>query len=299
MVENDTLPSGGTENDEPLQDDTAQDLSTYYDPDEDQDTVEVAEEAATDEGTDEPTEEEADEPEEKPAQIDLPDGTKVTLDEAVKGYLRQSDYSRKTTELATARKSLDADLKTVESITQTFIDHLAKMVPQAPDTALAMRDPQAYVRQKTLYDAAMAQVQELIEIGKKPKEIGDKLSAEDRRAMMVAENASLIERFPTVATPEGRQKFMEGAASAAQELGFSMEDLKAVSDHRMFALAHWANVGLKAHKARETAKAKVVNAPPAAPRKPGQPANGPRNADAMRKLTRSGSMRDALAIDFE
>jgi hypothetical protein len=293
--ENDTPQ--GTENVNPESDNV--DLTTYYDPDEDQDTVEGGEEAATDEGTEEPAEEEAAEPADKPAQIDLPDGTKVTLDEAVKGYLRQSDYSRKSMELANQRKSLDADLQTVESITQAFIDHLAKMVPQAPDTALAMRDPQAYVRQKSLYDAAMAQVAELIEIGKKPKEIGEKLSQADKAAAVAEANARLGDMFPSFRTPEGRTKFLEGASVAAQEIGFSFKELQEVSDHRMFALAHWANEGMKAAKARETAKAKVANVPPATPRKPGQPATGPRNADAMRKLTRSGSMRDALAIDFD
>jgi hypothetical protein len=298
MVENDTPQ--GTESDETLQDDTAQDLTTYYDPDEDQDTEEEVEEVATDEGMEEADETEDAAPEDKPAQIDLPDGTKVTLDEAVKGYLRQSDYSKKTLEISTKRQALEADIQLVENITQAFVDHLTKLVPQAPDTALAMRDPKAYVRQKTLYDAAMDQVRELIEIGKKPKEIMDKLSAEDRQAKSAAENAMLIERFPTAATPEGRQKFMEGAATAAQELGFTIADLKAVTDHRMFALAHWANEGLKAARAREVAKAKIANVSPAAPRKPGQPAQqGARNADAMRKLTRSGSIRDAMRVDWE
>ncbi len=299
MDENDTLPSGGTENVETLQDDNV-DLSTYYDPDEEQDTVEGETEAATDEGSEEATEEAAEEPEtEKPAQIDLPDGTKVTLDEAVKGYLRQSDYTRKVTEVATQRKSLEADLKLVEGITQTFIDHLAKLVPQAPDTALAMRDPQAYVRQKSLYDAAMAQVQELIEIGKQPKQIGEKLSQADKAAQIAEANARLGEMFPSFKTPEGRTKFLEGASVAAQEIGFSFKELQEVSDPRMFALAHWANEGMKAARAKEVAKQKVANVPPAAPRKPGQPAAGPRNAEAMRKLTKSGSMRDALAIDFD
>jgi hypothetical protein len=293
--ENDTPQ--GTENVTPESDNV--DLTTYYDPDEEQDTVEGGEEAATDEGTEEPTEEEAAEPADKPAQIDLPDGTKVTLDEAVKGYLRQSDYSRKSMELANQRKSLEADLQTVESITQTFIDHLAKMVPQAPEPSLALRDPTGYVRAKAQYDAAMAQVQQLIEIGKQPKDIKSKLSVEDQRAAIAAENAALVEKIPTAASPEGRKKFMESAAEAAQYAGFSMDDLQGVSDHRLFVLAHWANEGLRAAKARETAKAKVANVPPATPRKPGQPATGPRNADAMRKLTRSGSMRDALAIDFD
>lgn len=273
----------------------------YYDPDEDSDNVEAQEPEATDEAGEEVTEA----PEEEAAQdtkaalLKLPDGTEVSLDEAANGYLRQSDYSRKTQEVAGLRKSLEADLQVVSGITEAFIDHLTKMVPQSPDPAMALRDPNGYVRAKATYDAAMAQVQQLIEIGKKPKEIGDKLSETDKRSLVAQENALLAERFPTITQPEGRKRFFESAATAAQEIGFSMDELSGVTDHRMFALAHWANEGMKAAKAREAAKAKVANVPPTTPRKPGQPAQANRNTDAMRKLARSGSIRDALKIDWE
>lgn len=296
--ETDTPLDSGTESVTP-ENDTAEQEWDYFDPDED--TEEAQDTAATDEGTEETASEEAEDPapEEQPAQISLPDGTQVTLEEAVKGYLRQSDYTRKATELASTRKALEADLQLVEGITQTFIDHLSKMVPAMPDPAMALRDPNGYVRAKAQYDAAMAQVQQLIEIGKQPKQIGEKLSQADLQAQIAAENAALAEKIPTVATPEGRRRFMESAAEAAQHAGFSMDDLQGVTDHRLFVLAHWANEGLKAAKARETAKAKVANVPPAAPRKPGQPAQANRNADAMRKLARSGSIRDALKVDWE
>lgn len=294
--EPDTPLESGTDNVKP-ESDTAEDNWDYYDPDED--TVEP-EVAATDEGTEESATEEpeAEEPD-QPAQISLPDGSQVTLDEAVKGYLRQSDYTRKVTEIAQQRKALEADLQITEGVVQTFIDHLTKMIPQAPDPAMALRNPNGYVAAKAQYEAAMAQVQQLIEIGKQPKDIKSKLDQGDMQARIAAENASLAEKVPAVATPEGRRKFMESAAEAAQQAGFSMEDLQGVDDHRLFVLAHWANEGLRAAKARETAKAKVANVPPATPRKPGQPAQTGRNADAMKRLTRSGSIRDALRVDWE
>ena len=297
MDELNTPADAGTEPVETHEDDNAE-PTTYWDPDEDQDTPEADEGEATDDGTEEPAEPEEAEPE-APAQISLPDGTQVTLDEAVKGYLRQADYTRKAQEVSQKRQALEADLQIVSGITEAFIDHLTKMVPPSPDPAMALRDPTGYVRAKATYDAAMAQVQQLIEIGKKPKEIGEKLNATDKQSLVAQENALLAERFPVVATPQGRQKFFESAATAAQELGFSMDELSGVTDHRMFALAHWANEGLKAAKARETAEAKVANVPPSTPRKPGQPAQANRNTDAMRKLARSGSIRDAMRVDWE
>lgn len=282
----------------------------YYDPDEEeQDTVEAQEEEGIEEGpvegeeaqeTEDQADEEPDEAEAEPELVALADGTKITLDELRKGYQRTSDYTRKTQEVATQRKALEADVQRLESITQAFIDHLASMVPAEPDPALALREPNKYTAQKAQYDAAVAQVQKLIEIGSKPKEITQAMSESDRSAMIREENRRLVERFPQTATQDGRTKFFTDSQTAAHELGFTTEELQGVTDHRMFAALHWAKIGMEAAKNREKAKAKVEKAPPATPRKPGQAAaKANRNAEAMRKLARSGSIRDALAVDWD
>lgn len=72
----------------------------------------VEPEAPNEEVEDTPTEEPATETEvateaEDPDLIELSDGTKVTAEELVKGYLRQSDYTRKTQELASERKRVE------------------------------------------------------------------------------------------------------------------------------------------------------------------------------------------------
>lgn len=299
-----TLPDvGGTDNVTPSENDTP-DTYDYWDPEDDQDTPEIEEDAGTDEVvTEEPeaTEEVAEETEAEipAATVVLKDGTKVTHDELVKGYYRQADYTRDKQALSNEKRTLAENASRIEGITNAFVDHLASMLPPEPDTALALRDPNAYTRQKVVYEAALAQIQKLAELGTEPKQIKDGLAQQDTQALVADENRKLSERFPEVATPEGREKFFTSAADAAQEAGFSMEDLNGVKDHRLFTLAYWANEGMKAAKARETAKAKVANVPPATLRKPGQTGQPVQNADAMRKLARSGSIRDALKVDWD
>lgn len=302
-VETNTLPEGETDNDMP-ETDTSEDLD-WYDPDEDQDTAPEEDEPETDEG-EEAEPEAAEEEPEPPALVTLPDGTQAPLEEVTKGYLRQQDYTRKSQEVALQRQetverrqAIEADATRIESITKAFVDHLSEIVPAQPDPSLALHDPNAYVRQKAQYDAAIAQVQKLIEIGEQPKQIKAALSSEDTKTKVAEENRILAEKFPESANPEGRKKFFTAAADAASELGFSMADLSGVTDHRLFAALHWANIGMKAAKARESAKAKVANVPPTAPRKPGQPAKASGNRDAMRKLSQSGSLKDALKVDWE
>lgn len=312
--ETNTFASAETDNVEHSEADTPETYD-YYDPDEDQDTEEVV----TDEGTDEEAvegEEEAqetedqaeEEPEEEPepkeadlkAVVKLQDGTTTTVEELLKGQLRQSDYTRKQQEVANLRKSVEADASRIEGITQAFIDHLASMMPDEPDAALVYRDPNAYTQQKARYDATVAQMQKLIELGNQPKQIKQAMTQADADRIKAEENSKLVGMFPKTATQDGRAKFFENVATVASELGISEKEWQGISDHRLLALAHWAKVGMDAEKARSKAKAKAAKAPPATPRKPGQTAaKANRNVDAMRKLARSGSIHDALAVDWD
>lgn len=299
MTDETNTPDTGIEDVNAQAPDTAEDWN-YYDPDEEQDTVEATEDTATEDGA---VEEPGEQPEvasevdaDVEALVTLGDGNKVKVAELARSYLREADYTRKTQELATVRKTVEADAKRIETITQTFIDHLSSMVPEAPDSALALRDPNAYVRAKAQHEAALAQVQKLIEVADQPKQISDAMTKQERDTMLADENRKLAERIPSVATEQGRQKFFAEAADAAQELGFSMDDLKGVTDHRMFVLAHYAKVGMEALKARSVAKTKAQSAPPVAPRKPGQPtAQSKGNSEAAQKFRRNPTLRNAAA----
>lgn len=285
----------------------------YYDPDEDQDNVEAEavegtddeDEAETDteeqsEVEEDAEEKEADEQAEKKALVTLADGKQVTHDELVNGYQRQADYTRKAQEVANQRSQVAEQAGRIERITQTFVEHLSSMVPPEPATALAYSDPARYQAQKAQYDASIAQVQRLIEMSNEPKEVTGQITQEQHQKMVMEETRKLQDALPETATREGQKAFWESVVQTGEELGFSRQELAKVTDHRMLLLAHWAKKGMAAEKSVSKAKAKAQKAPPATPRKPGQPAKqANRNVDAMRKLSRSGSMKDALNIDFE
>ena len=293
--------------------DTAEDYD-YFDPDED--TEEVEDANATD---DEPDEDEA-EAEEGEAEDQEAEGQDDDepieafveklkaetprlaeyLSELEKGNLRQSDYTRKSQEVANQRKTVEADVQRMQRITETFVDHISKLVPDAPDASLALSNPNAYTAQKAQHEAAMQQVQQLIELGEAPKEISAAMSDADKQKQLQEGNQRLIEMFPEAAGGETRKAFFDNVQAVSNEIGFTDDELGTVTDPRIFALAHWAKKGMEAEKSRTAAKAKVAKAPPATPRKPGQGARkASGNAEAMRKLNRSGSLKDALAIDFD
>ena len=298
-----------TDNATPSDDDTAADFD-YFDPDEDQDTEEAEAPDAPDDEEEGETEGEAEEaePEEAPvvyadetAKVKLADGTEVTVAELTQSRMRQSDYTRKTQELANERKTVQADVERMQRITTAFVDHITALVPDAPPASLALSNPDKYVAAKAQHEAAMEQVQQLIKMGDAPKEIGAALSEADTKKQLQEANQRLIEMFPETAGGATREAFFNGVQSVANDLGFSNAELSSIRDPRIFALAHWAQKGMAADKAKATAKAKVAAAPPATPRKPGQgarQANGV-SAAASKRLDKTGSIHDAVNIDFE
>jgi hypothetical protein len=292
-------PEQGTDNAQTQADDTAPDWD-YFDPDEEQDTETAPATEATDDGTeatDEAASTEVDQPEEVEASADavvtMQDGSKVKVSDLIQGQLRQSDYTRKTQEIAQERTALKGEAERIESITTALVDHLHKLLPPMPDHSLALRDPNKYTREKAIHEAALAQLQGLIEIGDKPKQISASLSEAEMSRKAAEEGAKLTERFPEIANPQARQKFLTQAVQTAAEFGVSLQDLQANPDHRIFAALHYAAKGLQAEKAMQSARAKAAAAPPMAKNKP--PAAQAGNSDAVKRFQRNPSLRNAAA----
>lgn len=304
-----TSASAETDDVQPEQTDTAPDWD-FYDPEED--TVQTDEAATDDDGstdeaepetlesdTEDSTELET-EAEAETQLFDLPDGGKIDRDEAIKGYLRQSDYTRKSTENAEMRKVLEAENQRMQGVINAFTEFLKPLTDSEPDAALAHSNPQLYMQQRAQHEANSKLVKELMEMGEKAQETQKAMSDEDMKQLMTKENRLLAEKMPQTLKPEARQKFFNDAYNVAETLGFSSHELNEVTDHRMFMLAHWAKRGMEADAAAKKAKAKAAKAPPATPNKPGQSARrANNNAEAMRRLSKSGSIQDALLVDFD
>lgn len=285
----------------------------YYDPDEDnveeqaEATDDETDEAeAEDEATDQETETDDDETDEDTptyatddALVKLADGTEVAVKDLLADRMRQSDYSRKTQDLANRRKTLDADFQRFEGIQGALVDYLTGLIPPPPDGALSQTDPGAYNAQKARHDAAVAQLQKLVELGDQSKEVKSSLSEQDQQQQYQDMLQNLNTALPQIGTKEGWEGLRQDIAHVASEIGFTADEIRGQTDHRVFVLAHWAKKGMDAEKAKSKAKEKA-NAAPKPPRKPGQPARqGSRNREAMKKLGRSGSIRDAMAVDFD
>lgn len=266
-----------------------------------------ADETATDETEAEDDEQEGEEPSEdvtsaKDVTVTLKGGEQVPLEELKSGYMRERDYRLKTQEVANTRKALDEMSNRVTKTVDAFASHLAGMLPEEPSHILAIQNPGEYTRQKAIYDSALSQVNQIISMANEPKTVTNTLTEQQQKDVLATESAKLLEAFPQIGKKEGREKFFADTFQTARDFGFSEDELKDTSDHRMFKLAHYARLGLAAETARSKAMTKVNNAPPAVANGKSKGATSQKaraNTDAMKKLGKTGSIKDAMSIDFD
>ena len=275
-----------------------------------EDGAQEAEQSEDDDNTEEQTEEaEADEPKATAvdlpddAVVTLPDGEKVKLGDLKKSRMMEADYRRKTQELGNQRRAVADQATRIQGVTDAFANFLAEQVPNPPPRELAWTDPAAYTQQKVMYETAMERVQAVIELGMNAKGTVQELSEADRAKAMTEANEKLLEALPELREPAKRQAFNQQTWDTARHFGFTAEELAAVSDHRFLVLGHYAAKGLKAEQAGKKVQQKVQAAPKVTPAKTAASAKGNpdflRNKEAMRRLAKTGSINDALSIDFD
>jgi len=234
--------------------------------------------------------------------IAMPGGEKLELKELKSGYMRDRDYRHKTTDLANKRRELETLSTRVTQSANAISEVLMSQVPAAPDPSLALSDPVRYVQEKAQHEGAMDFINSIVAKATSAKDVGNTLTQEQQTEVTRAEIAKLTEAFPEIKNPDGQKKFFDATMSAARELGITDQELSAVTDHRYFKVLHYAKMGLEAEAAKAKAATKVVNVPPvgAQKRQAGQNTTKARaNQDAMKRLTSSGSIHDAMAVEID
>jgi hypothetical protein len=315
ISEPDNLAAAGTDNAQISDDDDYSGLIDDFDPTEDNEAAEELPETASEEVETETAEasaedgqsEEAEKATDEPApavkddvKITLADGRELPLAELKQGYLRQSDYTRKAQEVANERNALAAQAERITETVHAFAKIVEQSVPPPPPIELARSDPGRYVYEKSVHEAAMLQVQQLLELRGGPQDVKANIDQAEQAKVLARENEALARAFPETAKPETREAFFRSAFDTAKQIGFTDQEFANVTDHRLYALAHWARKGMEAEKAKEIAKTKVADVPPIAqPKRPVVTTDAQRNKTAMRRLAQTGRLQDALAIDFD
>lgn len=231
----------------------------------------------------------------------------IPLEEAIKGYQRHADYSRKMNEVSESRKTLEAELAEVQTeraqyaqLLEALSSQLTQGTEREPDwEALYNENPLEYVRQKDLWrdrkerlEAVSAEQQRLNQIQ----------AAEQQAAIqaLVQENrAKLLQAIPEWKDSKRWEQDRTAIRAYGNKLGFTDEEIAQAYDHRAIVALYKA-MKYDSIMAKRPQPSQKSNAPKVA--SAGTPANAPPTktksavTNAKQRLAKSGRLSDAASL---
>ena len=170
----------------------------------------------------------------------------VTLDELMKGYSRQSDYTRKTEKLSQDRKSVEelknentrlneeAKIKRdqYEKQLQVLSEQLKASEPQIDMERLYREDPAEFVKQKAEQDRRkelqVAAQQEQDRIRQEKQQESEKVYSQ----YLENERKLLAEKLPIYSDKDKGPQFVKNLTDYAKSIGYTDQEIAMLVDHR-------------------------------------------------------------------
>ena len=239
----------------------------------------------------------------------------VTFDELLRGYSRQSDYTRKTQELSNDRKQMEelqkqynSEVSTIQAERQQYMESLNQIIANSSAgldkfanvdwQSLKDTDPIEYVTKKEEFREAQEKVQGMQQEQYNAQHRHAEESKQLRSQILREEHGKLSAALPDWGKPEKQKKMASEIRDYASSQGFSAEEINSLVDHRSLLVL------LKASKydAMQTAdvKSKKIKNKPRViragkGRSSGDESKSKRTA-RMRRLQQSGHVRDATSL---
>ena len=238
---------------------------------------------------------------------------RVSLDELKEGYSKGSDYTKKTMELSSQRRSLDSELDAVskdkEAVKQMRDEYAQKLqvVEQNLQTddnidwvTLAQTDPTNYAVKKAEYDRKK-------ELQLQVQQEKQKLAQEQRKEQeriyqnhIENERGKLIEAMPIFGDQKKAPKLMKDISEFAMKQGYTEQEVSMVVDHRAVRTLHDA---MKYNQLLEKKNLQGKKVKPISRVVSSEGKNNTRSTDKqlrvndrMKQLKKSGNVKDAQKV---
>lgn len=235
-------------------------------------------------------------------------GERIKVKDLKSGYLRQSDYTRKTQELAQQRQHAEGQVRSeltaqysehLRTIEQNLLDHF----PQEPNwLQLAEDNPAQYAVERESWNKRLSDLAGIRQLRAQQEQVAQTQRQAATAQAQAEAYDKLVQLHPEFArTSDGKVSpaSTELVNFAVNEVGLSEELLQSVTDARLFSLMYDA-MRFRRMKAQEPkAIQAVASKPPLA--KPGVTTGKATLAQTdhskqMARLKRTGSVDDAASI---
>lgn len=218
----------------------------------------------------------------------------VTLDELLRGYMMESDYRHKTSEVSQKRKSLEEKASKLEQQLEDakviIEDEIANLESEEM-LELKEIDPDAYIKK---YEKTQKKIEKFEALKAKR----DEANRDKQQDLIKQEQEKLLMAFPTWADQEVAQKEFAEISAGLKDFGYTDKEVESMLDHRMFVLAKKAAMFDKIQKtnlADKKAKPKTKTMQPGV----AKDKSDIQSAEVKKlreRLKKSGNMRDAAKL---
>ena len=190
----------------------------------------------------------------------------VTLDEALKGYQRESDYTKKTQDLGNQRRdietqqdSLKKELEAVKNSRSQYEQQLTELTKHLNQDSnidwetLYRENPADYIKLKADEDKRKEALQ-LTQL--EQQRINEEKRKEQEKVYnnyLVKERQILAEKMPVYADKEKGPQLLEKLTSFALEQGYTQKEISMMVDHRAVLLL------ADAYRYNQIKKSKLAN----------------------------------------
>lgn len=263
----------------------------------------VEEEAPAEDGTEEVQEEDPteDQPEEeakeedKPVQVEI-DGEPVSLDELKLGYLRQSDYTKKTQAVAEQRRTVEQQAQQYESSLNALLTAAGADLSRFEGVnweQVAAENPDQYRQAKAIFE----QTRQTYNFIKSQADDHIKRMQEQAQSQLRERAKESLGILKSSVPNWSNDLYYKIGEYAQKTLGVSADEFNNIADHRSI---------IAMYKAMQFDQAKQVSAEKKVKASPGKTLSGAK-ADAKKvsknetyrktreRLKKTGSMDDAVA----
>lgn len=297
-----------TEDDSPVEAEADTEGEEEDDTEEEQEPEETEDEPEAEEETEEP---EAEEEEDSEPVYTTPDGEEVTLEELKRGFLRQSDYTKKTQEVAQQRQTLQQGFQALEQHNQVIAEHLSLALnvvePQLAELAqtdwdsLATNDAYEYAEKKAAFEQAQARYSRLQQAAQATVAQEQQRQAQAKAAMTQQEQQKLQMALPDLADPKQGPKLARAIKDYALSSGLSEKEASSITDHRLVVMLNKARLFDEMNQSSLTAAKKKLSKSPKKVARAGQPSskadqNSTKVAELRNRVKRSGSADDLVEL---
>lgn len=226
----------------------------------------------------------------------------VSLEELQKGYSRTQDYTRKTQQVAEARRIADGELQAVRAEREQYAQLLGALSAQVQQAAqpnidwdrLYNEDPIEWVRQREVMRENQEKNVAIQSEQQRLSDISQQEQMQYRSQMLQQEQEALV-----AAIPEWKDSKKAAAEKAmliqfGQKIGFTPDELKNVIDHRAVLMLRKAALYDQMMSKRKDIKPVMNNGPrPAKPGAAGRVSNSTEALRSQQRLAKTGRIDDA------